>query len=118
MTRRMISAHFSLDEFACRCGRGHSQIEPPRALIDGLEKLRELLGGRPIIITSGHRCEEHNAEVGGVPRSSHLAARAADIVVRGVRPSEIATLVKFCVPTLRALPYDRKGYTHIDLRDI
>ena len=116
MTRRMISAHFALDEFACRCRRGHSQIEPPRALIDGLEKLRELLGRRPNIIASAHRSEEHNAEDGGVPRSNHLTARAADIVVHGVRPSEIATLVKFCVPTLRALPYDRKGYTHIDLR--
>lgn len=115
MTRRMISAHFAADEFYCRCGRGHEAIEPPRALIDGLEKLRGLLGGRPIIITSGHRCADHNAAVGGVVNSAHLKARAADIIIHGVKPSEIAVIVKYCVPSLRALPNDRKGYTHIDL---
>ena len=37
--------------------------------------------GEPIFITSGYRCKELNAAVGGVPNSNHLFGRAADIRV-------------------------------------
>ena len=36
--------------------------------------------GRPIIVTSGYRCKELNAAVGGVCNSQHLGGQAADIV--------------------------------------
>ena len=45
-----------------------------------LEHAREL-AGIPFRITSGYRTKEHNAEVGGVPNSSHLKGVAADIAV-------------------------------------
>ena len=45
-----------------------------------LEHAREL-AGIPFKITSGYRTKEHNAEVGGVPNSSHLVGVAADIAV-------------------------------------
>lgn len=113
MATKNLSEHFTAAEFRCRCG-ACAPLDPPKELIDGLERLREICGGRPVIVTSGHRCAKHNAAVGGVSNSKHLQARAADVVIRGVTPQEIATLVKFLIPTLRALPY--KDYTHIDLR--
>ena len=36
--------------------------------------------GRPIIVTSGYRCKELNAAVGGTRNSQHLKGQAADIV--------------------------------------
>ena len=36
--------------------------------------------GRPIIVTSGYRCKELNAAVGGARNSQHLNGQAADII--------------------------------------
>ena len=36
--------------------------------------------GRPIIVTSGYRCNELNVAVGGTCNSQHLKGQAADIV--------------------------------------
>jgi zinc D-Ala-D-Ala carboxypeptidase len=35
--------------------------------------------GAPIVLTCGYRTPEHNAEIGGVPNSSHCKGMAADI---------------------------------------
>jgi uncharacterized protein YcbK (DUF882 family) len=45
----------------------------------GLERIRALLD-HPMQITSGYRCHELNAAVGGEPDSQHLSAEAADFV--------------------------------------
>lgn len=43
-----------------------------------LDPLREAYG-RPIIVTSGYRCEKLNKAVGGAPTSQHRYGQAADI---------------------------------------
>ena len=54
------------------------------ALVDTiLDPLREAWG-KPIIVTSGYRCQELNKAVGGVPTSMHLEGRAADITTGNV----------------------------------
>lgn len=71
-----LSEHFEEKEFQCHCcGRVH--VAP--ALVDLLEKVR-ILYHRPIVISSGFRCPEHNKAVGGLPNSAHLTGEAADIV--------------------------------------
>jgi hypothetical protein len=35
--------------------------------------------GKPLQVNSGHRCQEHNEEVGGVPDSRHTKGEAIDI---------------------------------------
>uniref|UniRef100_A0A6M3JEP6 Putative peptidase n=1 Tax=viral metagenome TaxID=1070528 RepID=A0A6M3JEP6_9ZZZZ len=42
-----------------------------------LEKAREI-AGVPFIVTSGYRCEKHNAEVGSTS-NNHTSGKAADI---------------------------------------
>ncbi len=50
------------------------------ALIENvLDPLRESYG-KPIIVTSGYRCDALNKAVGGVPTSEHRLGMAADIV--------------------------------------
>lgn len=75
--------HFTISELACRCeGRfcGGEYVHNSDFL-EALEQLREAVG-RPLIITSGHRCAQWNAAVGGAPLSQHKAI-AADIAVAG-----------------------------------
>ena len=75
-----LSRHFSLGEFACRCGCGLALADP--SLVTLLEKIREKMG-RPIIITSGVRCERHNRFVGGSENSSHKSGHGADLHAPG-----------------------------------
>ena len=54
-----------------------------------LQRLRDVIG-KPIIINSGYRSPSHNAKVGGSPNSQHLAGKAADIRVIGMKPYDLA----------------------------
>ena len=40
--------------------------------------------GSPVIISSGYRCKELNAAVGGEPNSQHIKAEAVDFIVKNV----------------------------------
>ena len=73
----MLSEHFSESEMSCHhCGQlpagGISGV-----LLDGLERLRTIVG-KPIYVTNAYRCPEHNAAVGGVSNSQHVHGTAAD----------------------------------------
>lgn len=73
------------------------------ALVDNvLDPLREAWG-RPIIVTSGYRCEALNKAVGGVPTSQHKQGQAADISTGSIEDNkklfELAIKLK--------LPYDQ-----------
>lgn len=73
-----LSAYFQSSEFRCPCcGR----VKVAEKLIQGLQKLRDRLGV-PIHVTSGYRCKEHNAAVGGSTNSLHLTGQAADITCK------------------------------------
>ncbi|MBY5624468.1 DUF882 domain-containing protein [Rhizobium leguminosarum] len=72
-------------------------------------KLVESHFGRPVIVTSGYRDEEHNRLVGGADESMHKSCEAADIQIDGVTKWDIAAYI-------RSLP-DRGGvgtYCHTD----
>ena len=67
--------HFKREEFECRhCGN----VVIESKLIEILEELRERLG-KPVILTSAYRCEEHNKAIGGVPKSAHTRGYAVDV---------------------------------------
>ena len=62
---KIKATYFKDYEFACRCCGG---LKIEQELVKALDQLRGDFG-KPIIITSGYRCERHNANVGGVPGS-------------------------------------------------
>lgn len=103
-----ISPHFRLREFQCRCC-GLVRIEPE--LVAALERLREALGGRPLLITSGWRCSRHNAAVGGAARSRHLAGRAADIRMSAADQARALPLAREAGFT-EVIAGGAKGYLH------
>lgn len=82
-----LSEHFNLREFECPCcGR----VMLDSRLITALESLRANIGGKPIIVTSGYRCPDHNKMITGAINSDHLYGWAADVIVRGMDTQEIA----------------------------
>jgi uncharacterized protein YcbK (DUF882 family) len=58
-------------------------------LAQNLQIIRDEIGGKPITINSGYRAPDHNASVGGSRGSYHLEGMAADIVVKGMTPSQV-----------------------------
>lgn len=82
-----LSEHFSLAEFiesATARARGITNHPSPEMLArlkqtaEQMEKVRTILGGKPILVTSGYRGPELNAAVGGVSNSHHAQAQAVD----------------------------------------
>ena len=86
MTKKMLSEHFSEDEFRCKCGCGG--VKANADLLVLLEDIRFHFGSA-VRINSGYRCEKHNKAVGGAPASTHLSGLGADIKVIGVDPQVI-----------------------------
>lgn len=80
MSGKRLSAHFTEDEFRCRCGCAAVKVDP--ALIELLEAIRSVVD-LPIQITSGYRCPAHNAAVSGTIDSAHTRGKAADFFVSG-----------------------------------
>lgn len=95
-----LTPHFNLDELivsqtAARQGLDNSLpahlLPNMRRLAELLETARWLLGGRPIVISSGYRSPAVNALVGGSATSAHMDGRAADFTCPGFgRPAAVA----------------------------
>ena len=49
-----------------------------------MERVREILGNRPITVNSWYRNEKVNKAVGGVPNSQHRTGEAVDFTVTGL----------------------------------
>ena len=66
--------YFEYDDFKCKCGCGTNHMR--YTFIDLLDEIRTAIG-RPMIITSGYRCEEYDHKFGG--KGNHTTGLAADI---------------------------------------
>ena len=84
-----MSNYFSIAELTASFTASRFGIDntPPKEVADKLQVLiSECLNpireayGKPIIVTSGYRCEALNKKVGGKPTSQHLRGEAVDIV--------------------------------------
>jgi zinc D-Ala-D-Ala carboxypeptidase len=104
-----LSPHFTLAELTrsdTAIRLGIDNVPPPEIvprlvlLAELLERIRATLNC-PVIVTSGYRCEQLNAAIGGVTSSDHSRGHAADIAapVFGT-PSQVATLLAPLVSTL------------------
>ena len=76
--------YFSRKEFACKCGRyceGYP-AQMQRGIVELADRGREELKGVGFV-SSGLRCPQHNADVGGVSDSRHLSGKAIDLRIEG-----------------------------------
>lgn len=107
-----LSYHFKSTEFDCRGAGCCSRTVIDEELVVYLERVRNHFN-KPVVINSGYRCSKHNKAVNGATLSKHRFGMAADIVVKGVKPQEVA---KYCesIGVLGIGLYD--SFTHIDTR--
>ena len=95
-----LTEHFTLSEFTISQEAARRDIDnmPDELALSELkrtaellEKVRALLGGVPILISSGYRCPKLNAAVGGSSNSAHLWGGAADFTAPGFgTPGDVA----------------------------
>ena len=71
----MQSKYFNDDDFKCRCGCGMDVSQKLKEKVFAMREDAQV----PFIVTSGARCESHNAKVGGKQNSSHTRGLAVDI---------------------------------------
>jgi peptidoglycan hydrolase-like protein with peptidoglycan-binding domain len=112
-----VSANFKVSEFSCH-GKGCcSETKIDEKLIAFIQKIRDHFG-KSVTINSGYRCAKHNKAVGGATSSNHAKGKAADIVVDGVSPAEVAKYAE-SIGVLGIGLYETKSdgyFTHIDTR--
>lgn len=86
-----LSKNFNSYEFRCGLGRSCScsTILIDDKLVEYLQKIRDHFG-KAITITSAYRCPSYNKSISSGTGSYHVKGMAADIVVSGVTPREVA----------------------------
>lgn len=97
-----LSEHFSLAELtasetADRNGLNNTPgaiaLANLQRLAAFLEKVKVVLGNKPVMINSAYRGPEVNAHVGGQKNSQHLIGCAADIRIPGMSPDEVCRAI-------------------------
>jgi zinc D-Ala-D-Ala carboxypeptidase len=119
-----LSAHFTLEEMSYSevAARLSLDNRPDEAVMANLklmaafmEKIRVLLGGRPISVHSGYRSTAVNQAVGGITTSAHCRGLACDFVCPDFgTPADVALII------LKSdLEYDQLileyGWVHVGL---
>lgn len=107
--------YFSRREFACKCGRycNGFPVEPNMLLIEQADAVCEHFGA-PIFISSGVRCDQHNANVGGASGSRHKQGKAMDFRVEGKNANAVLKYVK-TLPNIRYAYAIDGSYVHMDV---
>jgi len=110
-----VSPHFRRHEFSCPCCDRYIRNQ---SLLSALEKLRHMANHAPITVTSGVRCMGWNEAKGGASKSKHLLGSAADVVVKGLHPEEVAVLAEGIEPFNHGGIgiYPAEGFVHLDVR--
>lgn len=115
-----LTSNFNKSEFDCKSG-----ADMPQEVFNNIQKLANQLQiirnkvGVPIKINSGYRSPEHNTKIGGSKTSQHLLGKAADIVIDGYTPDEVADLIEELIENGDILQGGLGRYntfTHYDIR--
>jgi hypothetical protein len=118
-----LSPHFTLEEFtvsdtAVRLGLSNQPSPDMLARLKQtaaqLEKVRAVLGGRPITVNSAYRSPPVNAAVGGVSNSAHAQAHAVDFICPAFgTPFEICKKIAASGLKFDQLIHEKRDWVHI-----
>lgn len=109
---------FKKSEFACKCGGKYCNgfpAEPDEKLVLILDMVREE-AGTACIISSGVRCEKHNAHVGGVYNSWHKKGKAADFRLKGKTAAQTIAIVSKYTEHIEELYAIDNSYVHMAVK--
>ena len=116
-----LTEHFTLEELTNTDHRefDNTPNDAEKANLERLalllEQVKELLGGKPIMVNSAFRCKQVNDAVGSKDTSQHRIGCAADIRVPNMTPDEVVKAV-----IASGIPYDQiirefDRWTHISV---
>ena len=110
---KKLSTNFKVKEFASKDGSDAVLVAPRLVMV--LQSLRSHFCAA-VTINSGYRTPQYNAKVGGAAHSQHCYGTAADIVVRGKTPAQVAAYARQLMPDWGGVGvYD--SFCHIDVRE-
>ena len=94
-----LSPNFTLEELTHTDHRelenepNETELTNLKRLAEFLEKVKTLLGDKPIIVNSAFRSKAVNDAVGSSDKSQHRHGCAADIRVPGMTPNEVVSKI-------------------------
>ena len=114
-----LSDNFNSNEFDCHGNGCCSETIINPKLVEYVQKIRDHFG-KSITVTSGYRCATHNRNIGGATGSRHSKGDAADSVVSGVAPREVAKYAESIgIKGIGLYETSADGhFTHVDTRDV
>lgn len=107
-----LSKNFKISEF--KCNDGSDTVLISDKLVDLLQNIRNHFGVA-VTINSAYRTESYNKKIGGATKSQHVNGTAADIVVKGATPLEVAQYVEHIMPDSGGIGV-YQSFTHVDVR--
>ncbi len=115
-----LEKNFKLKEFKCKDGSPvpDDLCENVAELAKNLQVIRDTIC-KPMIIISGYRTPEYNSKIDGAKRSQHLLAKAADIVVPGMAPSDLKDVIESLIDSGEITPGGvglYESFVHYDIR--
>ena len=116
-----MTPHFTLEELTHTEHReldntpNESEIANIQRLAEFLEQIKEVLGGKPIMVNSAFRSKAVNDAVGSKDTSQHRIGCAADIRVPSMTPDQVVRAI-----IASGLPYDQvirefDRWTHVSI---
>lgn len=109
-----VSRNFKVKEFACKDASDVVFIAPKLVVI--LQSIRDYYN-KPVTINSGYRTPTYNKKVGGVTFSQHTYGMAADIVVKGEKPEDVAAVARKFLGNNKGGVGIYSTFTHVDVRE-
>lgn len=109
---KKLSENFKVSEFKCNDGADVVLISDE--LVTLLQNIRDHFG-KAVVINSAYRTETYNKKVGGATHSQHILGTAADIVISGVSPLEVAQYAEYLQPSSGGIGV-YTSFTHVDVR--
>jgi putative chitinase len=94
-----LSDHFTLEELTHTDHRdldntpNEAELANLKRLAEFLEKIKGVLGGKPIMVNSAFRSKAVNDAVGSKDTSQHRVGCAADLRVPGMTPDEVVKAI-------------------------
>ena len=113
-----MTKNFHINEFASKCGRPTPESVKINLikLAVNLQTLTDYVN-KTIKVNSGYRSPEHNKAIGGAKNSQHVKGNAADIVVDGITPKQVAETIDKLISECKMAQGVLKAYnnfTHYD----
>lgn len=118
-----MTPHFTLAELTATSHRqfdntpNEAETANLQKLAEFLERVKEALDGKPIMINSAFRSKQVNDSVGSKDTSQHRTGQAADFKVPGMTPDAVVRAIMAA-----GLPFDQiirefDAWTHVSISD-